>query len=202
MTRQIKEEKVNQAVEQLRQSTSFLWLVLALVWIMNALRTKRTVRSQSSAAQLIYTAILVVGVCLIFVKQTAIPWLDRQLFAVTVPIVLAGLLVVTIGVAFSICGRLILGSNWSNRVTVKENHTLVRTGPYRIVRHPIYSGILLGMLGSAIQRGGIRCFVGVLICGLSFWLKTRAEERFMGQSFGEEYLQYRQTVKALVPFIF
>jgi protein-S-isoprenylcysteine O-methyltransferase Ste14 len=169
---------------------------------MNALRTKRTVRSQSSAAQLLYTAILVVGVCLIFVKQTAIPWLDRQLFAVTVPIVLAGLLVVTIGVAFSIWGRLILGSNWSNRVTVKENHTLVRTGPYRIVRHPIYSGILFGMLGSAVQRGGIRCFAGVLICGLSFWLKTRAEERFMVQSFGKEYLQYRHKVKVLVPFIF
>ena len=85
---------------------------------------------------------------------------------------------------------------------MKENQTLVRTGPYRIVRHPIYSGILLGMLGSALQRGGIRCFAGVLICGLSFLLKTRAEERFMVQSFGEEYLQYRLKVKALAPFIF
>jgi protein-S-isoprenylcysteine O-methyltransferase Ste14 len=58
------------------------------------------------------------------------------------------------------------------------------------------------MLGSAVQRGGIRCFAGVLICGLSFWLKTRAEERFMVQSFGDEYLQYRHNVNALVPFIF
>jgi protein-S-isoprenylcysteine O-methyltransferase Ste14 len=194
---------VNQAapIEQLRQLTSFLWLVLALVWVVSALRTKRTVQSQSSASQLLYTAILVVGV-MIFAKQSGIPWFDRQLFPVTVPIALAGLLVVLIGVAFSIWARFMLGSNWSNRVTVKENHTLVRTGPYRIVRHPIYSGILLGMLGSALQRGGIRCFVGVLICGLSFWLKTRAEERFMVQSFGEEYLQYRHKVKALAPFIF
>ncbi len=106
------------------------------------------------------------------------------------------------GVAFSVWARLMLGDNWSNRVTVKENHTLARRGPYRIVRHPIYSGILLGMLGSALQRGGIRCFVGVLICGFSFWLKTRVEERFMVQSFGEEYLQYRHKVKALAPFIF
>ena len=120
----------------------------------------------------------------------------------TVPIALAGLLAVLMGVAFSIWARLVLGGNWSNRVTVKENHTLVRTGPYRIVRHPIYSGILLGMFGSAIQRGGIRCFIGVLICALSFWLKTRAEERFMVQSFGEQYLQYRHRVKALAPFIF
>jgi protein-S-isoprenylcysteine O-methyltransferase Ste14 len=195
---------VNQAalIEKLRQSISFLWLVLALVWVVSALRTKRTIKSQSSSWQLLYTAILAVGVYLIFAKQSGIPWLDRRLFLVTVPIVLAGLLAVLAGVVFSVWVRLMLGDNWSNRVTVKENHTLVRSGPYRIVRHPIYSGILLGMLGSALQRGGIRCFVGVLICGLSFWLKTRAEERFMVQSFGEEYLQYRHKVKALAPFIF
>jgi protein-S-isoprenylcysteine O-methyltransferase Ste14 len=167
-----------------------------------ALRTKRTVRSQSGASQLLYTAILVVGVGLIFVKDSGIPWLDRQLFLVTVPIAVAGLLAVLIGVAFSVWSRLMLGANWSNRVTVKENHTLVRSGPYRIVRHPIYSGILFGMLGSAVQRGGIRCFAGVLLCWLSFSLKTQAEERFMVQSFGDEYLQYRLKVKALVPFIF
>ena len=155
ITRQIKEEDVNQAalIEQLRQSTSFLWLVLAVVWIVNALRTKRTVQSQSSASQLLYTAILAVGVYMIFAKQSAIPWLDRQLFSVTVPIVLAGLLVVLIGVAFSIWARLILGSNWSNRVTVKENHTLVRTGPYRIVRHPIASS---GTLSTAASCWGCR----------------------------------------------
>jgi protein-S-isoprenylcysteine O-methyltransferase Ste14 len=195
---------VNQTalIEQLRQSTSLVWMVLALVWVVSALRTKRTIRSQSSASQLLYTAILVAGVYLIFAKQSGIPWLDRQLFPVTIPIVLTGLLVVLVGVAFSVWARLMLGDNWSNRVTVKENHTLVRGGPYRIVRHPIYSGILLGMLGSALQRGGIRCFAGVLICGFSFWLKTQAEERFMVQSFGEEYLQYRRKVKALAPFIF
>ena len=198
---------MNQAalIEQRRQSTSFLWLVLALVWVVSALRnirTKRTIQSQSSTWQLLYTVILVVGVYLIFAKQIGIPWLDRQLFSVTVPIVLTGLLAVLLGVVFSVWARLMLGDNWSNRVTVKENHTLVRSGPYRIVRHPIYSGILLGMLGSALQRGGIRCFVGVLICGFSFWLKTRVEERFMVQSFGEEYLQYCHKVKALAPFIF
>ena len=58
------------------------------------------------------------------------------------------------------------------------------------------------MLGSALQRGEIRCFVGVMICGLSFFLKTRAEEHFMVQRFGEEYLHYRDKVKALAPFIF
>jgi protein-S-isoprenylcysteine O-methyltransferase Ste14 len=193
---------VNQMIERLLQAAVVPWTALIVVWVVGAFRTKRTIQSQSSASQLLYTAILIAGVCLIFAKQSGVPWLDRQLYPVTVPIALAGLLVVLMGVAFTVWARLMLGGNWSNRVTVKENHTLVRTGPYRIVRHPIYSGILLGMLGSALQRGRIRCFVGVLICGVSFWLKTRAEERFMVQSFGEQYLQYRHRVKALAPFIF
>ena len=195
---------MNQAtlVERLIQATGFLWMALVLVWVVSALRTKRTIQRQSSLSQILYTAILVVGVFLIFAKQIGVPWLDRQLFSVTVPVALAGLLAVLTSVVFSVWGRLMLGGNWSNSVTVKENHTLVRRGPYGIVRHPIYSGILLGMLGSALQRGEIRGFVGVLICGLSYWLKTRAEERFMEQRFGEEYLQYSHKVKALVPFIF
>jgi protein-S-isoprenylcysteine O-methyltransferase Ste14 len=193
---------VNQMIERLLQAAVVPWIALIVVWVVGALRTKRTIQSQSSASQLLYTAILIAGVYLIFAKQSGIPWLDHQLYPVTVPIALVGLFAVLMGVAFSVWARLMLGGNWSNRVTVKENHTLVRTGPYRIVRHPIYSGILLGLLGSALQRGGIRCFVGVLICGFSFWLKTRAEERFMVQSFGEQYLQYRHRVKALAPFIF
>jgi protein-S-isoprenylcysteine O-methyltransferase len=195
---------MNQAalMEQLRQVAGFLWMALVLVWLVSALRTKRTIQRQSSASQLLYTAILVVGVYLIFAKGTGIPWLDRQLVLVSIPIALVGLVTVLMGVVFSIWARVMLGGNWSNSVTVKEDHTLVRRGPYRIVRHPIYSGILLGMIGSALQRGEIRSFVGIVICGLSFWLKTRAEEQFMVQRFGEEYLQYCHQVKALAPFIF
>jgi protein-S-isoprenylcysteine O-methyltransferase Ste14 len=195
---------VNQGVliEQLRQVAGFLWMALVLVWVVSALRTKRTIQRQSSASQLLYTAILLVGVYLIFARQTGVPWLDRQLVVVGVPIVLVGLVTVLTGVIFSVWARMMLGGNWSNSVTVKEDHTLVRRGPYRVVRHPIYSGILLGMIGSALQRGEVRSFVGILICGLSFWLKTRAEEHFMVQRFGEEYLQYRHQVKALAPFIF
>jgi len=184
------------------QTTTLAWLLLVIVWLVSALRTKRAIQRQSGASRLVNSAILIVGVYLIFfAKSSGIPWLDLQLYTVTIPIALAGLLAVVTGVAFSIWARFMLGGNWSSSVTVKENHTLVRSGPYRIVRHPIYTGILLGMLGSAIQRGGMSCFVGVLFCVLSFWLKSRIEERFMVQSFGEQYLQYRHEAKALVPFI-
>jgi protein-S-isoprenylcysteine O-methyltransferase Ste14 len=189
-------------VEVIREWTPLAWLVLIVVWRVKARRTKRTVRSESGGRQLLHTAILIAGVLLIFARRIRIPELDRQLFVVTVPIVLAGLIAVVAGVGFSIWARLMLGDNWSNNVTVKEDHTLVRDGPYRLVRHPIYSGILLGMFGAAVQESAIRCFVGVALCLLSFWLKSRGEEGFMVESFGEEYVQYRREVKGLVPFCF
>lgn len=195
---------MNQAVlvEHLRQWTGFVWLALLLVWVVKALGTKRTIQRQSRASRLLHGGILALGAYLLFARQTGIPLLDHQLSPVNVSMALAGFVVALLGVAFSVWARLILGGNWSGVVTVKENHTLVRQGPYRIVRHPIYTGILLALIGSALQRGAIRCWMAVIICGFGFWLKTQIEERFMVQKFGEEYLHYRHEVKALAPFIF
>ena len=89
-------------IERLHQTATFLWMVLALVWIVSALRTKRTIRTQSSASQLLYTAILAAGVYLIFAQQSAISWLECQLFPVTVTVAVVGLLAVLTGVAFSV----------------------------------------------------------------------------------------------------
>ena len=189
-------------IDYIRLATSLLWMILGIVWIVAAFRTKRTVQRQPIAVQVFYTVLLVIGGCMVFVPNIGIPWLDRPLYPVTVSIAYQCFLIVLIGVAFTIWARFRLGTNWSNNVTVKEDHTLMRTGPYRLVRHPIYSGILFGMLGSALQRGEVRCFIGVLFFFLSYWLKSRVEERFMVQNFGDEYLQYRHKVKALVPFIF
>jgi protein-S-isoprenylcysteine O-methyltransferase Ste14 len=195
---------MNQAilVEQLRQWTGFLWIALLLVWAVSALATKRTIQRQSRASRILHSGVLVIGAYLLFTRSLGIPWLDRQLFPVTASVALAGFVAALLGVAFSVWARFILGSNWSGLITVKENHTLVRRGPYRIVRHPIYTGILLALIGSALQRGAVRSFIGVVLCGFAFWLKTQIEERFMVQRFGEEYLRYRHEVKALAPFIF
>ena len=69
---------MNQVIDRLLLATVFIWMALAVVWVVGALRTKRTVRRQSSASQLLYTAILAAGVYLIFAKQSGIPWLDRS----------------------------------------------------------------------------------------------------------------------------
>ncbi|MGA8271936.1 MAG: isoprenylcysteine carboxylmethyltransferase family protein, partial [Candidatus Sulfotelmatobacter sp.] len=120
----------------------------------------------------------------------------------TVNIAALGFALIVFGVAFGIWARLTLGSNWSGTVTLKDNHTLIRRGPYRIVRHPIYTGILAALIGSALERGLRRSLIALPLCGLGFWLKIMTEEQFMVQRFGETYLQYKQQVKALVPFLF
>jgi protein-S-isoprenylcysteine O-methyltransferase Ste14 len=107
-----------------------------------------------------------------------------------------------LGVAFATWARLQLGGNWSSSVTIKQGHTLVRRGPYTIVRHPIYTGLLLATLGVAIIVGEYRGLFGVGVLFLAYWLKSSREERFMLEQFDGEYRQYQGQVKALIPYIF
>jgi protein-S-isoprenylcysteine O-methyltransferase len=106
-----------------------------------------------------------------------------------------------LGSAFAIWARSALGGNWSAAVTVKKNHSLVQRGPYQVVRHPIYSGCLLAMLGTAIVFGEVGCFVAVVLALVAWWLKSRVEEEFMTQQFGDDYRSYQRSVKRLVPFL-
>jgi protein-S-isoprenylcysteine O-methyltransferase len=97
--------------------------------------------------------------------------------------------------------RLFLGGNWSSNVTLKQDHTLVQSGPYRIVRHPIYTGLLVALLGTAIALGELRCFLGVLLAAIAWKIKSMSEETLMVQQFGDQYARYREQVKGLVPYL-
>jgi hypothetical protein len=91
--------------------------------------------------------------------------------------------------------------NWSATVTFKQGHELVQAGPYRFVRHPIYTGILLMILSSAIVQGRLQSWLGFLIMCAGFWIKLKQEESLMLRHFPDEYPAYRARVKALVPFL-
>jgi protein-S-isoprenylcysteine O-methyltransferase Ste14 len=94
-----------------------------------------------------------------------------------------------------------LGSNWSGTVTVKQNHELVQSGPYAIVRHPIYSGFLLGALGTALSVGEARGLIALALAFVGWVAKTRVEEQFMVEQFNGDYVRYRREVKRLIPFV-
>jgi protein-S-isoprenylcysteine O-methyltransferase Ste14 len=105
------------------------------------------------------------------------------------------------GVAFAIWARLHIGRNWSGTVTIKADHKLIRTGPYAIVRHPIYSGFLTAVLGTAIAIGEVRGLFAFVAAFIGVKLKAGLEEEFMTEQFGDEYVQYQREVKAFIPFV-
>ena len=105
------------------------------------------------------------------------------------------------GQLFAVWARDILGRNWSGTVTVKEDHELIQTGPYRLVRHPIYTGLLLALTGSALAQDRWSSVLAVVLVFVSFWIKLLREEAWMRETFGEKYDAYCARTKRLVPFV-
>ena len=128
--------------------------------------------------------------------------MDTASFPVSTNVAIAGSAATLAGIAFAIWARVVLGANWSGVVTVKEAHVLVRRGPYRIMRDPIYTGILTAVAGTALTSGSVHSLLALPVLSFGFWLKTLTEEHFMVAEFGEDYLRYRHEVRALVPFLF
>ena len=189
-------------IGQITHWTWLLWSLLCAVWLGSYPFVKRTIHRQSLSSRVEQTAVFSAGLYLLFGSPSAPDWLNQPIFAVTLRIALAGLGITAGGVALSIWARLTLGGNWSSSATIKQDHALIMRGPYHAVRHPIYTGILAALVGSALQQGLIRSFLAVLICAVALGMKVSMEEQFMVQRFGEEYLRYRKNVSALVPFLF
>jgi protein-S-isoprenylcysteine O-methyltransferase Ste14 len=177
------------------------WLLLAAFWAITAVSAKKSLRSESTPSQL-YHVLFMTGVfALLFRRDIRIGQLGVHVLPASAQVAYAGLVLTSLGATFAIWARSTLGRNWSGTVTVKENHSFVYHGPYRLVRHPIYAGGLLAMLGTAIVYGEAGCFLAVALAFVGWWLKTRREEEFMTQQFGEEYRRYQRNVKRLIPFV-
>ena len=101
----------------------------------------------------------------------------------------------------AVCSRVFLGRNWSAMVTIKQDHEIIRRGPYALVRHPMYSGFLLAVLGTALAVGEVRGLLALGFVFLGLWLKLRTEEQFLTEQFGAQYIQYQRESKALIPFV-
>ena len=177
---------------------SSAWVLLVAIWIIGALGTKRTAQSESMRGRAGHMLMMMLAAWLFF--SDLVPRLLRQRFLPETPLVFAtGAFLTWLGLGFAIWARLILGRNWSGSVGVKQGHSLVVAGPYRLVRHPIYSGVLLAMTGTALGTGEIRCLLAVPVAFTALWIKSRHEEGFMRIQFGAEYERYQSRVRAIVP---
>ncbi len=177
-----------------------LWSAWCIYWLASALHVKPAVRRESRAARWAHVVPLAGGMLLIVARWPRAPIFSMRILPWALSTYWIGVALIILGLAFAIWARRYLGTNWSGTVTVKENHELIRSGPYALVRHPIYTGILTAILGSAITRGELRGVWGLAICTAGFILKLRREERWMRETFGEEYERYCASVPMLVPF--
>jgi len=175
------------------------WAALGLVWLAGLAFTKRTVRSQPVGARLFHLVLVLLGFALLGSRWFDGGWLSLRVVPVTEAVQIAGVGLTIAGCAFAIWARLTLGGNWSGRATVKADHELITRGPYAVARHPIYTGILLGALGTSLATCEWRCVLGMLLLALAFLVKMSQEERLMMQTFPVAYAAYRKRVKALVP---
>jgi protein-S-isoprenylcysteine O-methyltransferase Ste14 len=178
------------------------WLAWLAYWIIAARNVKATRRRESPVSRLVTVVPTVSAAALLVFRGQPLHWLNARFLPQTVAVYWLGLLMTVLGLAFAVWARVHLGRNWSGTVTVKEDHELIRTGPYGLVRHPIYTGLLLAILGTAVAFGAWRGLLAFGFLTVAFLFKLRREERFMNESFPSDYPRYRAAVPALIPCIF
>ncbi len=179
-----------------------LWGAFFAIWWIWSWRSKATARAETRASRGTHLALLYASFFLLFGKHLGVGTLAARAFEGGSMAAWLGTVVEAAGLAFAIWARAALGANWSLTVTLKHGHELVRTGPYGIVRHPIYTGLLVMFLGTAIAYGSYSAFAGTALMAAAYLRKIRLEERWMREEFGEAYDRYAAEVRALVPFLY
>jgi protein-S-isoprenylcysteine O-methyltransferase Ste14 len=174
----------------------FLWAAFAAIWLAASFMTKPAERREPLAGRLGYGALLALGGAMAFGMLDAL-FPGRM----PAPPPAASEAVVACGLALAIWARITIGSNWSGTVDLKKGHSLVTHGPYSLVRHPIYTAVLLMLLGTAMSDAAPGAFLGMVPASLSMLIKMGREEELMARRFPGEYGRYRKRVKALVPFV-
>jgi len=176
------------------------WVIFLVVWLIGGLTSKRTARR---AAGPWIARVFFVLIILIALQMPGFHGAFNYLFK---PIPNAslnwlGVLFSGIGFALAIWARFFLGRNWGMPMSLKENPELVTSGPYAYIRHPIYSGLLLAVVGSALTMGPW-WFIMLIVSGMYFFYAAKHEEKLMLQEFPNQYPAYKAHTKMLVPFVF
>ena len=177
-----------------------MWLSWAVYWVWASRHAKPIERRESIGSRLLHVLPLLLAVGLLWSKRIPVALLNERLFPWAPWEFWIAALITAAGLLFTVWARVYLGRNWSGVVTIKQGHELIDAGPYALVRHPIYTGLLVAFIGSAVARGEWRGLLAVLIAWAALWRKLRLEERWMTERFGEQYVAYCQRVPALVPF--
>jgi protein-S-isoprenylcysteine O-methyltransferase Ste14 len=177
----------------------FLWLAWLISWLIAARWSAATQSSGSGSEQLRYGVPTCIGAVLLFSSSDLLGPLRDRVYPEPAALGWIAIVLVLFGLAWTWWARIHLGRLWSGNVAVKENHSLVRTGPYRLTRHPIYSGLLLALLATAVLRDSWAAFAGWALLVVAFVIKLRQEEKLLLATLGPVYAKYQDDVPALLP---
>jgi protein-S-isoprenylcysteine O-methyltransferase Ste14 len=177
------------------------WVAFWSYWFLSAWRTRSPVKRRQSSRFIFLPLLVLILIWLVLVQFLDSGFLLLEIVPDTIGVALAGVCITLIGLGFAIWARVHLGTNWSSQPAIRVEHKLVRTGPYKIVRNPIYTGILFGFVGTALVINQMWAVLAILIILTTFLVKIRMEEKVLREEFGDDFIQYKREVKAFIPFI-
>lgn len=178
---------------------NFPWLVFLLVWLAGAFKTHRTSRQESFLSRYGVMFLVIAGYVFLFDGDANIGVLGLRILPAKLSILIAGIVMTWLGLGLAIWARLHLGANWSGRVTIKEGHELIRTGPYARLRHPIYTGLLTAAVGTILFVGRWRAVLGAVLLVIAFSIKAKKEESMLTEQFGDAFQEHRRHTGFLFP---
>jgi protein-S-isoprenylcysteine O-methyltransferase Ste14 len=176
--------------------SGLLWIVFIAYWSATAKKASATKSSESKESRAVHENLLVASFVLLFIP---VPGLTARFLPESNAFVVAGLVVQASAFLLAVWARQHLGRNWSGAVTVTVDHQLVRSGPYGLVRHPIYTAMLGMFAGTALRSGELHALFGFILLAAAYVRKIRIEEDSLRRVFGSEYGDYSRTTGALVP---
>ncbi len=179
-----------------------IWILFLVYWQIRRINSKTNQRIEPVPSRILRIVIFLIAIVLLSTSRIPLEWLYLQLWPTGLGPFWFGATVTTAGLAFAVWARAHLGRNWSSSVTIKQGHELITSGPYGVIRHPIYTGILTGFLGTTIALSQVRGFLSLILVCFALWLKLHKEEQWMRSQFGDTYTAYAHRTAALVPYLF
>jgi protein-S-isoprenylcysteine O-methyltransferase Ste14 len=176
-----------------------LWILFSVYWSIASKDRAATKTSESKWSRQLHLFLVNVALLLLILS---VPGLTRRFLPAGRTLVAAGLAIQGAFILLAVWARRRLGSNWSGEVRIAAGHELVRSGPYRFIRHPIYTAVLGMYCGTALVSGEIHALFALVLVTLAYWRKARLEDRALAATFGADHESYRRHTWAMVPFLF
>jgi protein-S-isoprenylcysteine O-methyltransferase Ste14 len=190
--------------ESLLTILEYLWSAFGLYWVAAAVRRKPPAvgvpqTSEPHGFRVLRWAVLAITFALLFWQRLAVGLLGRRFVPDWPALDCTGSVLTLVGLGVAMRARVHLGQYWSDKVVVQTGHQLIRTGPYAHLRHPIYSGVLLGVAGTALVVGEWRGAIAFLLLLANYAIKAKKEDRLLARNFGDDFLVHEKQAGFLLP---